>query len=264
MNENVIRFFAAISALVFLPTIAGMLLFRFRRALKRPGVLFWLFSVGLIIPGLTKFGSVSYPYTDVERRYLFDNGSYVTNNCIHIDFVRASFVPETAPLYGYFRPVGSTNDADWVKFIDTTFDLFPVPRDFEFEGAETNNFIFFTPWTPGPAAHTNGVAVVYWRKKPGAVSIAAPFRTGIYSNDVRVAPSPVITNSLPTVKIQLGDTTASKSYEDSLTYEQGWYAPATACTTNEKGEMIASWTDGAYIFHENTVTREITIERRYK
>ena len=200
MNDNVIRFFVAISALVFLPTIAGMLLFRFRRGLKRPGVLFWLFSVGLIIPGLTKLGSVSYPYTDIEQRYLFDNGSYVTNNFIHINFLRASFVPETAPLYGYFRPVGSTNDADWVKFIDTTFDLFPVPRDFEFEGAETNNFMFFTTWTPGPAAHTNGVAVVYWRKKPGAVSIAAPFRTGIYSNDVRVAPSPVVTNSLPYLK----------------------------------------------------------------
>jgi hypothetical protein len=75
-----------------------------------------------------------------------------------------------------------------------------VPRDFEFEGAQTNEFMFFTTWTPGPAAHTNGVAVVYWRKKPEAINIAAPFRTGIYSNDVRVAPSPVVTNSLPYLK----------------------------------------------------------------
>jgi hypothetical protein len=233
-------------------------------AFRRQSAGFYFFAFCFLSAAASKLGSIFFPYTDVEKRYLFDNGSYVTNDCIHIDFLRASFVPETAPLYGYFRPVGSTNDADWVKFIDTTFDLFPVPRDFEFEGAETNDFMFFTTWTPGPAAHTNGVAVVYWRKKPEAINIAAPFRTGIYSNDVRVAPSPVITNSLPTVKIQLGDKTASKSYEDSLTYEQGWYAPATACAPNEKGEMIATWTDGAYIFHENVITHETTIERRYK
>ena len=264
MNNQVLEALVIIAALVIPPAIAGILIWKFGRALKRPGFFFWLFVAGFVMHGMTKHGSVSYPFTDVEQRYLFDNGSYIEKDRIHVDFLRASFVPETAPLYGYFRPVGSTNDAEWVNFVDTTFAQFPVPCDIDFKGAETNNFIFFTTWTPGPAAHTNGVAVVYWRKKPGAISIAAPLRTGIYTNDVRVAPSPVITNSLPTVKIQLGDKTASKAYEDSLTLEQGWYAPATACVPNEKGEMVAVWTDGTYVFRENAITRETTIERRYK
>ena len=264
MNENLIRFAVAAFAVIVLPVIAGLLLWKFRGAFKRPGFFFWLFVAGFVMHGMTKHGSVSFPFTDVEQRYLFNNGSYIEKDNVHVDFLRASFVPETAPLYGYFRPVGSTNDAEWVNFVDTTFAQFPLPCDIAFKGAETNNFIFFTTWTPGPAAHTNGVAVVYWIKKPGAVNIAAPFRTGIYSNDVRVAPSPVVTNSLPTVKMQLGDTTASKSYEESLTFEQGWYAPATACIKNEKGEMVAVWTDGAYVFRENVITRETTVERRYK
>lgn len=201
MNET-LRFAVAALALIILPGATGLLLWRFRRAFRRSGFCFWIFAAGFILTGICKYGGrVSFPFVDIEQRYLFDNGSYVTNDLVHIDFVRASFVPDTAPLYGYFRPVGSTNDAEWVNFIDVTFDLFPVPCDFEFEGAQTNDFVFFTTWTPGPAAHTNGVAVVYWIKKPGAVSIAAPFRTGIYSNDVRVAPSPAVTNGPTAVLI---------------------------------------------------------------
>jgi hypothetical protein len=188
------------SALIlYAALIAALILARGWRKAKEEGFVFVFICLCTLVSMATKptRGRVDYPYTDIERRYLFDRGSYVTNNLIHVDFTRASFVPASAPLYGYARPCESTNDLDWVQFLETTFAAFPVPQDIPYPGAETNVFMFFTPWTPGPAAHTNGVAVVYWRATSG--NTAAPLRTGIYTNAVRVAPNPAITNSWPLI-----------------------------------------------------------------
>ena len=149
--------------------------------------------------GGTKHGSVAFPYTDPELRYLYDAGSYVTNGFVHVNFTRLPMVPASADLQGWYRPVGSTNDAEWAQFLDTTFAAFPVPSDIAFDGAETNDFQFFTTWTPGPAAHTNGVAEIQWRKGflDPSNAAAVPWRTGLYIEGMRVAPNPAMTNGLP-------------------------------------------------------------------
>ena len=74
-----------------------------------------------------------------------------------------------------------------------------MPQDIAFEGAETNDFQFFTTWTPGPAVHTNGVAEIMWSKGPidAASATVVPWRTGIYINAERVRPDPAVTNSPP-------------------------------------------------------------------
>lgn len=158
------------------------------------------FVVMITLHGMTKhqIGHVSYPATDAESRYLIDNGSYVTNNAVHVDFSRSAVVPDSAPFLGWYRPLGMTNDTDWVQFLDTTFAAFPVPSDIPFENAISNNFIFATTWTPGPTVHTNGVAIIVWQRQydPAlATNIFAMIRTGVYTNGVRVAPNPGITNS---------------------------------------------------------------------
>ena len=161
------------------------------------------FVICLVFVGSTKHGSVTYPYTDPEVRYLYDAGSYVTNGYLHVAFTRLPMVPDSADLQGWCRPNASTNDDEWVQFLDTTFAAFPVPADIEFDGAETNDFIFFTTWTPGPAAHTNGVAEIQWRKgylDPSRAA-AVPWRTGIYIEVERVAPNPAMTNGINAVNL---------------------------------------------------------------
>ena len=161
-----------------------------------------VFLAGVVLATLyggAKSGRVSYPFTDPELRYLYDAGSYVTNGYVHVDFTRLAIVPASADLQGWYRPAGSTNDAEWAQMLDTTFADFPVPQDIAFEGAETNDFQFFTTWTPGPAVHTNGVAEIMWSKGPidAASATVVPWRTGIYLDAKRVSPDPAVTNSPP-------------------------------------------------------------------
>ena len=121
------------------------------------------FVIGLIHYGSTKgfVGSVTFPYTDPERRYITDTGSYVTNDYVHVS-ISTFLVPSSAPFLGYVRPCGSTNDAEWVEFFASTFGDFHSPSNIPYAGAISNDFQFFTTWTPGPVVHTNGVATVNW------------------------------------------------------------------------------------------------------
>lgn len=160
------------------------------------------FVLCLIHVGSTKgfFGRVTYPYTDVETRYLIDAGSYVTNDYVHVAFTKSAVVPDSADFLGYARPVGSTNDLDWVCMLDTTFAEFHSPSNVPFANAISNDFQFFTTFTPGPVVHTNGVAVVMWQKNfDGDDRYLATIRTGIYTNGFRVAPNSGITNGPPDV-----------------------------------------------------------------
>lgn len=171
------------------------------------------FVLCMIWTGSTKNGSVTYPYTDVEVRYLYDAGSYVTNDYVHVEFARSAVVPDSAPLLGYYRPVGSTNDSEWVQFLDSTFAEFHTPTNIPFAGALTNDFQFFTTYTPGPVVHTNGVAVVNWQQnfeRDG--QYLATIRTGVYTNGCRVAPNPGITNG-PSALLIMSPPTGSNQNE---------------------------------------------------
>lgn len=179
------------------------------------------FVVCLVYVGATKHGSVSFPYTDPERRYLYDAGSYVTNDYAHVAF-RTLLVPTTATIYAYSRPGGSTNDADWVQRMADPLAALSVAdgvysRDIYFEGAETNDVQVFTDWTPGPAAHTNGIAEIQWRKGflDPASAAAIPWRTGIYVEGKRVAPDPAMTNGLPaSSSLQLTPNTQNEENDE--------------------------------------------------
>jgi len=146
-------------------------------------------------------GRVTYPYTDLETRYLTDNGSYVTNDHVHVAFTRSLIVPVSADLLGYVRPAGSTNDADWVQMLETTFAQFACPSNIPWAEAWTNEFAFFTTWTPGPAVHTNGVAVINWQQATDGNTNRFPMiRTGVYVDGAKSAPSPALTNG-PSVPV---------------------------------------------------------------
>lgn len=164
------------------------------------------FACGVAHYGMTKqtTGRVTYPYTDVETRYLYDAGSYVTNDYVHVAFTKSAVVPDSADFLGYVRPCGSTNDEDWVQILATTFAKFHSPSNVPFAGAISNDFQFFTTFTPGPVVHTNGVAVINWQKPfDGSTNRFATIRTGIYVEGRRLAPNPAITNGPPVIYFNL-------------------------------------------------------------
>lgn len=173
------------------------------------------FVLCMIYVGATKgiVGHVTYPYTDVETRYLIDTGSFVTNDYVHVAFSKSPVIPDSAEFFGYARPVGSTNDLDWVCMLETTFADFHSPSNVPYANAISNDFQFFTTFTPGPVVHTNGVAVVTWQKGfTGDDRFLATVRTGIYTNGCRVAPNPGITNGPPIV-IQLNNPNGGNENE---------------------------------------------------
>ena len=166
----------------------------------------WILVVPLVIAlvrmGVTKetWGRVTFPRTDIEQWYMQDAGSYVTNGLVHVAYVKSIIVPVSADVQGWMRPTGSTNDAEWVRFVHTTFDLFPSPQDIPVENARDYDYQFFTTWSPAPSAHTNGVAEVGWRRPMSEVGFSGrivPWRTGIYINGDRSYPNPAITNGPP-------------------------------------------------------------------
>ena len=154
-------------------------------------VLAAVFVIGAVQYGSTK-GWIFYLRTDSDTQYIVDRGSFVTNDYIHVDFVKSILVPGSADLQGYYRELSSTNDEDWVQFIQTTFNDFPVPIDIPFPAATNFNFIFFTDWSPSPSVHTNGTATIMWQSKDENTLI--PYRTDIYLDGERIAPNHSITN----------------------------------------------------------------------
>ena len=112
--------------------------------------------IAAVVGGSKNIRNVNFPRTDMEAEYLIDNGSYVSNNWVHVDF--ATFlIPATAPITLAYWPNESTNEEDIVELFTDQLSAWPRPLDFEFENAISNRWYCYTTWTPGPAAHTNGV-----------------------------------------------------------------------------------------------------------
>ena len=123
-------------------------------------------------------GTITYPYTDYETRYLTDAGSYVTNDFVHVSFSRI-VAPSSAPFYLTYRQVDSTNDMDWVVYIATTFAEFTCPSNVPFANATNYDWIAYTTWTPGPTVQTNGVWHSYWGKDKRLHTHIIPVRSAV-------------------------------------------------------------------------------------
>ena len=123
-------------------------------------------------------GTITYPYTDYELRYLVDSGSYVSNDYIHVSFTRI-VAPPAADFFIDYRVVGSNNDEQWVNLSNTTFAAFVVPCDIPFPNATNYDFICWTPWTPGPAVQTNGVWHSYWGKDKKLHTYIIPVQSAV-------------------------------------------------------------------------------------
>lgn len=148
-------------------------------------------------------GTISYPRTNPDVSYIIDNGSYVTNDAVHVAFTRTPLVPASANFYLDALELCYTNQEDWATHSFTAysnkFENMSVPFDFEFANATNYNWVGYTDWVPGPTVHTNGVAFVTWQKADVIDSAAniVMTRTGLYINQEHVSPSASITNGPP-------------------------------------------------------------------
>lgn len=163
------------------------------RYLKRARPAFLVAAIGLMFYAGAKhqYGTVTYAYTDVETRYLFDAGSYVTNDAVYVSFTRV-LAPDSAEFIIEAIEIGNTNREDFVTVYEGTFGTFENPSFVPFPAASNYNFYAYTTWTPGPAVKTNGVVDINWRMDNQGNGTIVPIRTGVYLGGEKVSPPTVV------------------------------------------------------------------------
>lgn len=156
---------------------------------QRTAAILSVVAMVAIIVGGTKPATrnINFPRTDPEVAYLIDNGSYVSNNVVHVDF-NTFLIPGDAPIALAYWPNESTNEADIVELFVDALSAWPRPLDFEFENATSNRWYCYTTWTPGPAAHTNGVFQQVWMSDRRENRNVIPIRTIIIEDGEQIAP----------------------------------------------------------------------------
>ena len=152
------------------------------------------FVAAMVIHGSTKpapvVGTITYLRTEADVQYIYDAGSFVSNDLVHVAFTFA-VAPGTADFQLWAWPRSSTNEEEMVLVYSNTLAGVAQPYEFEYAGAISNRWFGFTTWTPGPSVHTNGVALVNWQLPydPAATNIAAMTRTGVYIDGEKLAPN---------------------------------------------------------------------------
>lgn len=132
---------------------------------------------------------IAFLQTDPEVKYLIDNGSWVSNDVVHLEF-STRLLPPSAMLYLDYIPKTEPQDSlNYSTYLYGSVDTIPNVVEFMFEGAISNRWVFYTTYTPGPNVHTNGVAVAEFIRAKKYDNVAVPKRSTIWENGERVYPS---------------------------------------------------------------------------
>lgn len=132
---------------------------------------------------------ITFLRTDPEIEYLIDTGSWVSNNVVHLEF-STRLLPSSAPLFLDYIPKTELPDSNnYTTYLNGTVATVPNVVEFEFEGATSNRWVFYTTYTPGPNVHTNGVAVAEFMKATKYYNVAVPKRSTIWEGGKRIYPT---------------------------------------------------------------------------
>jgi hypothetical protein len=194
---------------IFLCIIASMGFYFYQKIKKQTGN---KFLASIIVAVFAAFAYTAYPtsaqkkpsgkesikflQTDAEIKYLIDAGSWVSNNTVHLEY-QTRLLPPSAMLYLDYisksEPVDSNN---YTTYISGTVEQLTTLAyadlnviEFEFENAIDNRWVFYTTYTPGPAVHTNGVAVAEFIKAKNYENVAVPKRSTIWEDGKKIYPS---------------------------------------------------------------------------
>ena len=188
MNASQIVGVACASFLAF--WLVGLVVLHGWRQLRRQGIMFILIAAGFLHSAANKPDSptrpVHFPYTDIEQRYLFDNGSVVSNDHVRVNFTPSVVLPASALIYLDYVPDGESSESA-ITYTNATLATFPRPLEFDFPNAISNAWYCYTTWTPGPSVQTNGIAQIMWQlPTSGDTNICAMLNTAIYTNNTKV------------------------------------------------------------------------------
>ena len=120
--------------------------------------------------------TILFPRTDSDIIYIANNGSYVTNDFVHVDYIKHPVVPSSAQLFIDYYAVDDTNLQNVATLVATTFSAFHTPTNIPFAFATNYNFVCYTTWTPGSTVHTNGVLHANWGTASGSMANEAAAR----------------------------------------------------------------------------------------
>lgn len=196
---------------ILIGIVALIGIFLYRKIKARSGS---RFLAGAVVAGFAGLAHVAYPTsaeknpdhkdpigflrTDPEIVYLIDTGSWVSNNVVHLEY-STSLLPSSAQLFlDYIPKTESPDSNNYTTYLSGTVESVPNVVEFEFEGAISNRWVFYTTYTPGPVVHTNGVAVAEFLRVPGKDNAAVPKRSTIWVGSKLVWPN---TNLLDRVNL---------------------------------------------------------------
>lgn len=131
---------------------------------------------------------ITFIQIDPEIVYLVDLGSYVSNDVVHLEY-SPRLLPPSAPLFLDYIPKTEPLDSlNYTTYLAGTVESVPQIVEFTFEGANSNRWVFYTTYTPGPNVHTNGVAVAEFIKAKKYDNVAVPKRSTIWEGGKRIYP----------------------------------------------------------------------------
>ena len=167
------------------------------KKMGKAGTFIFLCVAGLMVHGSfpsaeekNKNEKVQFWSASTDTVYLIDNGSYVSNNLVHISFV-TRLLPDSAMIFlDYIPKDAEPNAENYSTFKAMTSAEWPRDVDFEFEGARSNKWVMYTTYTPGPVVHTNGVAVAEFLKAQKYDNVAVPKRSTIWQDGKMLWPLP--------------------------------------------------------------------------
>ena len=126
-------------------------------------------TVATLYGGAKLCYNINIPRTDADVSYLFDNGSYVTNNHAYISFT-AIGLPADARVLVAYAPPGASNETQVVVVVDMSLSEWVARYDCKLryewdtswgDAAWEYRWYLYTTWVKPPSVHTNGVLNCY-------------------------------------------------------------------------------------------------------
>lgn len=150
-------------------------------------VIVLIFALPLIFYGSTKSGGgIIFPQIDPNFEWLVDDGSYVSNNVVHVAYKKHLALPDSADLRLARKSI-EAGSIEWDEVYETTVGESPSPFDYITANATSFVWAVYTTYTPGPAVITNGVLHVNWAAREDGMIKAIPLHTEVLEDGVRLA-----------------------------------------------------------------------------
>ena len=126
-------------------------------------------TVATFYGGAKFYRSLNIPRTDADMQYLYDNGSYVTNDHAYVAFT-AIGLPADARILVAYAPPDASNETQVVVVMDMPLSEWMSRYDCKLryewdtsrgDAAWEYRWYLYTTWVRLPSVHTNGVLNCY-------------------------------------------------------------------------------------------------------